>query len=329
MKHCYNSNPALEIDEFTIFQGAAVGLIGPNGSGKSTFLELLGFINRPSSGKIFFKGEPAGPFSESVRFRVTLLPQNSHLMKRTVFRNVAYGLKIRKDREDHRERVHEALDMVGLPPGMFAGRRWHELSGGEARRVALAARLVLKPEVLLLDEPTTGVDAASIQLIKDASMRARREWGTTLVIASHDLQWLYEVCDDILHLFRGCPAGSGNESILLGPWLPREDGLWEKPLGNGRSIAVTEPPDENAAAVVSSHNIAVELSCGGNADGTCFEGVVSRLILEKRTGLIIATILVGNLPITAKLTREKICEMRLCPGMHVNVHYSPDSIKWL
>ncbi len=69
--------------------------------------------------------------------------------------------------------------------------------------MALAARLALKPKVLLLDEPTASVDAASAQLIKEASLRARKELGTTLIVASHDWQWLYEICDEILHLLTG------------------------------------------------------------------------------------------------------------------------------
>jgi tungstate transport system ATP-binding protein len=96
---------------------------------------------------------------------------------------------------------------LGLDPDTFARRQWDELSGGEAQRVALAARLVLNPRVLLLDEPTASVDARSSELIRSASLRARNDWGTTLVIASHDREWLYDVCDEVLHLFKGVPAG--------------------------------------------------------------------------------------------------------------------------
>ena len=97
-------------------------------------------------------------------------------------------------------------------------RPWYALSGGETQRVALAARLVLKPNVLLLDdEPTAGVDGASAQLIRQASLNARREWGTTLIIASHDWHWLYDVCDEILHMYNGRIFGTGRESVVLDP----------------------------------------------------------------------------------------------------------------
>jgi tungstate transport system ATP-binding protein len=78
--------------------------------------------------------------------------------------------------------------MVGLAAG-FAGRRWHQLSGGEAQRVALAARLILRPRILILDEPTASVDISTTQCIREAALTARKQWGTTLLIASHDHNW--------------------------------------------------------------------------------------------------------------------------------------------
>ena len=90
--------------------------------------------------------------------------------------------------------------MVGLPPDKFSRRKWFELSGGEAQRVALAARLVLRPEVLLLDEPTSSVDVASAQRMHEAVLEAKNSWKTTLVIASHDQTWLHGVCDTYVDL---------------------------------------------------------------------------------------------------------------------------------
>lgn len=330
LKHFYNTHPALAIENLSVSQGAVIGLTGPNGSGKSTLLKLLSFIERPTEGEILFKGEPAEPFSDAVRFRVTLLTQTPYLMKRSVFKNIAYGLRIRGGRDNHRDRIFEALEMVGLSEG-FAERHWYELSGGEAQRVALAARLALRPEVLLLDEPTASVDAASMQLIRDASVQARREWGATLIIASHDREWLYEVSDEVLQLFRGRPAGSGDESVLLGPWHPRDDGLWEKPLHDGqRILAALKPPGKDAAGIIASNQMTIEIPGDGEtSQAVCLNGTISRLILERRTRLIIAAVLVGNVPVTAKFTRAQVRDMGLYPGQKVRMYYDPDSIKWL
>jgi tungstate transport system ATP-binding protein len=102
--------------------------------------------------------------------------------------------------------VDAALALVGLDPGRFAGRMWHQLSGGEVKRVALAARLALHPRVLLLDEPTANLDRDSAELVRRAVLAARERHGTTLVISGHDQIWLRAICDDILWLRDGSLA---------------------------------------------------------------------------------------------------------------------------
>ena len=205
MKHHYNGHPALDIDNFSIQPGTITGIIGPNGSGKSALLKMLAFIEKPGKGEILFKGEPAEPFAEHVRFQVSLLTQEPYLMKRSVFKNISYGLELRRDTHDLTNRVHDALSLVGLSGNDFSHRKWYELSGGEAQRVALAARLILKPEVLLLDEPTASIDAASAPIIKDTALPAQNKWGTTLVIASHDWEWLYDICEHVVPFVQGTP----------------------------------------------------------------------------------------------------------------------------
>jgi tungstate transport system ATP-binding protein len=329
LKHCYGNQPALWIESLTIPSASILGLIGPNGSGKSTFLKLLAFVERPTSGQIHFKGKPAAPFSDAVRFRVTLLTQEPYLMKRPVFDNVAYGLKIRGERHDRRERVYQALSWVGLDGEKFASRQWFELSGGEAQRVALAARLVLKPEVLLLDEPTASVDAASVQLIRDASLRARREWGTTLIIASHDWQWLYEICDNVRHLFRGHIFGKGMENIIFGPWQKNSGKNWKKMLQDGQYLVVSAPPNENAVAIIRPESVDICWPQKSSHDEeTALYGTLSRLNFEKSTGHIMATIMIGNLSFTAKLTGQQLNDLRLCPGQKVQITYDPNAVTW-
>ncbi|MBU1042124.1 MAG: energy-coupling factor ABC transporter ATP-binding protein, partial [Proteobacteria bacterium] len=101
----------------------------------------------------------------------------------------------------------EALALVGLDFAEFGQRSWRELSGGEARRVALAARLVLTPEALLLDEPTTGLDRASVLHVQQAVLAARESRGITLVISSHDVDWLKSCADEVLLMDEGRITG--------------------------------------------------------------------------------------------------------------------------
>lgn len=328
--HAYGDRPVLAIDRFEVQASSIVGLMGPNGSGKSTLLRLLGFVERPLEGRILFTGRAAEPFSSDVRFHVTLLPQDPYIMKRSVFKNVAYGLDLRGDRSLVQSRVREAMAMVGLSAGTFAHRPWRALSGGEAQRVALAARLALKPKVLLLDEPTASVDAASAQLIKDASLRARDTWGTTLIIASHDRQWLHEVCDDVVHLFEGRILGNALENIVFGPWAPRHDGFWEKRLADGQSVLVPAPPGADAAAILEIAFILDTPPTQTDHEGSsALAGVVSRLTLDPHSGDILATVIVANLPFTVRLHLEQAKKFNLLPGMRVYAAYRPDSIRWV
>jgi tungstate transport system ATP-binding protein len=328
LNHSYAGKTVLAIEHLEVQPASIIGLIGPNGSGKSSLLRLLGLIERPTQGQIFFNGLRVEPFSDEARFRITLLPQEPFLLKRSVLNNVSYGLKLRGNGRQVVQLAGEALARVGLAAKDFSQRPWYALSGGEAQRVALAARLALKPKVLLLDEPTASVDAASAQLIKEASLRARKELGTTLIVASHDWQWLYEICDEILHLFKGRIFGTGRETIIFGPWQDFGKEKWGKFLSDGQRLLVTPPPDREAAAVIDV------LSVSENGSTTAGEeivlsGTVSRLSWEKKMGQLSATILAGDIPFTVGLTFQQGKEHSIFPGKTVFIRYRLDQIKWI
>jgi tungstate transport system ATP-binding protein len=328
IKHLVAGQTVLEIENLTLQPAAIVGLIGPNGSGKSTLLRLLGLIERPTQGKIRFEGRRVEPFSDHARFSITLLPQEPFLMKRSVFKNVAYGLKLRGNSGDIGRRVSEALTLVGLATEDFAQRPWYALSGGEAQRVALAARLILRPKVLLLDEPTASVDAASAYLIKEASLRARDEWGTTLIVASHDWQWLYEICDEMVHLFKGKIFGTGRETIIYGPWRELGSGKQGKLLSDQQRLQVPPIPNKEAAAVICDVSVSKDDAITDAGD-IVLRGTVSHLRLERNTGRLFATIIVGNLPFTVGLTPQQEKEHIVFPGETVFIRYRLDHIKWI
>ena len=182
----YEGRTVLRLPELNIARGEVLALTGPNGAGKSTLLRLLAFLEEPASGELHFHGTPG----RAPRQEVTLLLQEPYLLKTSVFENVVYGLRVRGRRHDLREAAEAAMLAVGFAPEREMLRRpWKALSGGEPQRVALAARLILRPLVLLLDEPTSSVDAASAKAI-EAAVRQAALAGTTVVAASHDLAWL-------------------------------------------------------------------------------------------------------------------------------------------
>jgi tungstate transport system ATP-binding protein len=181
---------ALNLPELSVEPGEILGIMGPNGSGKSTLLRLLALLESPDEGEVWFDGRRALPDDIHARRQISLLLQNAYLLSRSVRDNVAYGIKLRGIADE--ARINAALKSVGLAPDVFARRSAAKLSGGEARRVAMAARLVIEPRVLLLDEPTAGIDEASLENIRLAVLSAQQR-GATLIIASHDELWLKNI----------------------------------------------------------------------------------------------------------------------------------------
>lgn len=327
--HRYDGAPVLTIGRWEMQAETITGVLGPNGSGKSTLLSLLGFIMPPTRGEICFNGRPARPFADAVRGKVALLPQDSFLLKRSVYQNIAYGLKALDRNGTSQERLVEAMLMVGLDWNAYARRPWYALSGGEARRVALAARLALRPEVLILDEPTTSVDAASVQLIKDAALHARRQWGTALVIASHDTDWLEDICTDTLHLYEGRPMGSGRRTLLFGPWEKQgPDAVMA--LTASQYFRAAKPPQDLLAAVVAieAKHLALQRPSRAVAEGQQrLRGLLLRISFEQSTGLRCAAVLVGNITLTVYLSDEAEPSLHQ-PGQSVQVIYDPSKVAW-
>lgn len=204
----YNGRPVLSVDSLSIEPGSITGVVGANGSGKSTLMRLLAFLETPECGTIHFDGELAvgqrknGSRLVEMRKHATLLTQEPYLLRRTVAENVAYGLHVRGV-VNTAPLVAKALEEVGLVPAEFMRRQWYELSGGEAQRVALAARIALAPRVLLMDEPTSSLDEESADRIRAASLHMRETNGTTLIIVSHDREWLSSIADAMIVLRKG------------------------------------------------------------------------------------------------------------------------------
>ena len=203
----YRGRTVLALDRLVIEERIVTGVRGENGSGKSTLLRILALLEDPVSGRVLFQGRPVSSRDRAARLQVTLLGQEPYLLKRSVLANVEYGLKARgMTKHEAGARAREALEMVGLDPGEYGPRPWYALSGGEAQRTALACRLALRPRVLLLDEPFNNLDADSALLITRAALTARDLWSATLVVVSHDGNWLDNSCDRIVSLRCGRQA---------------------------------------------------------------------------------------------------------------------------
>ena len=194
----------LNLSELDIRAGEILGIRGHNGSGKSTLLRIIALLEPPDSGTVLFEGRPAGTDDLYLRRQVTLLLQTPYLLSRSVASNVAYGLRVRgiRNASELQNRIAASLLAVGLDPAVFLHRRRHELSGGECQRVALAARLALRPRVLLMDEPTASVDQQSAERIALAARHAA-DSGSSVVVVSHDHEWITPLSDRLVTLREG------------------------------------------------------------------------------------------------------------------------------
>lgn len=329
--HYYNGRKVLRIPRWQVEADTLTGIAGPNGSGKSTLLSILGFVQKPSRGVIRFQGRPAEPFGETVRGKAALLPQSSFLLKRSVYRNIAYGLRMQpKVRKGH-ERIQSAMEMVGLDPDIFSRRPWYALSGGEARRVSLAARLVLRPQVLLMDEPTASVDVDSALKIKEAALYARRQWGTTLIIASHDTSWLADISDHTIHLFRGTILGNGKQTLISGPWRSNGEGSLSRDLSGGQSFEAKGAPEDmkSAVAAIEAQNVYLYRTPEKIPPGQHhLEGLLLRLNFEQSTGRTSAAVRVGGVVFDAYLPEDELAPFPYIPGGRIWMGYDPRAVVW-
>ncbi len=183
----YGRSVALSLEELTIEVGRLHLLSGPNGSGKSTLLSILALLTRPEQGEMFWGDERVSWNSgllNHLRRKVTLLHQSPYLFYGTVFDNVTFGLSVRGIRgNEAQQAVTDTLELVRLPG--FSNRKIDQLSGGEAQRVAMARALVIRPELLLLDEPLANVDNESARVLEEV-ISTLPDNGTTVVMSSHD-----------------------------------------------------------------------------------------------------------------------------------------------
>ena len=183
--------------------GELVGIIGHTGSGKSTFIQHLNALLQPSSGRILYNGEDINATKASrrnIKYKIGLVFQypEYQLFEETVFADIAFGPKNMKlGEEEIRERVYEAASFVGIDRDYF-DKSPLELSGGQKRRVAIAGVIAMRPDVLVLDEPTAGLDPEGCRQILSNICEYRRETGSTVFLVSHSMDTVAEIAERII-----------------------------------------------------------------------------------------------------------------------------------
>ena len=218
---------ALKDVSFEIQDGEFVGLIGHTGSGKSTLIQHLNGLIQASSGKIYYNGEDIyqdGYDKKGLRSKVGLVFQypEHQLFEVDVFSDVCFGPRNQGlSKEETEARAREALMLVGLEE-----RFWYqspfELSGGQKRRAAIAGVLAMRPEVLILDEPTAGLDPRGRDEILDEIAALHGEKGMTLVLVSHSMEDIARYADRIVVMNRGEKMFDGTPKEVFGHYKELE-----------------------------------------------------------------------------------------------------------
>ncbi len=199
--------------DFELAPGELVTLLGPSGCGKTTTLRMIGGFELPTRGRIMIGGEDVTFLPPNGRATATVFQSYGLFPHLSVFDNVAYGLRIRKvAREDLRRRVEEALALVGLAD--LAQRAPSRLSGGQQQRVALARSLVVEPEVLLLDEPLSNLDALLREQMRVEIRRIQKALGITAVYVTHDRVEAMSLSDRVIVMKDGVVRQIGTPNAI-------------------------------------------------------------------------------------------------------------------
>ena len=219
LRHVYSKgtpfeNIAIDNINTVLHSGELIGIIGHTGSGKSTFIQHLNALLPPDSGTIYCNDKDinADKFSRrDVKFQVGLVFQypEYQLFEETVYKDIAFGPKNMKLTEaEIDERVREAAGFVGIGE-VFMERSPLELSGGQKRRIAIAGVIAMRPGVLILDEPTAGLDPQGSRQILDNILSYREKSGSTVVIVSHNMDDVARIAERVLVFDRGSIAMDG------------------------------------------------------------------------------------------------------------------------
>ena len=243
---------ALKDVSLTIADGDIYGIIGMSGAGKSTLVRCINLLERPTGGEIIVDGQRLDTMTpaqlRAARRDITMIFQRFNLlMQRTCLRNVCFPMEIfGVKRADAEKRAHELLELVGLPDKADAYPA--QLSGGQQQRVAIARALATQPKVLLCDEATSALDPKTTRQILELIRDINQKLHITVVIITHQMSVVKEVCSHVAILDDGCVAEEGLVGTVFA--APRSEAGRRLVFPGGADAQVYNPEDERLVRLV-------------------------------------------------------------------------------
>jgi len=315
----FANSTAVEEFDLAVEAGEFVSFLGPSGCGKTTTLRMIAGFEKPSSGRIVLGGRDITNARPNDRNVGMVFQQYALFPNMTVGQNVGFGLKLKKaSREDIDARVQELLELIHLPDKGDAYP--HELSGGQQQRVALARALAIRPQVLLLDEPLSALDAKIRDELRNEIRRIQRQLDITTIYVTHDQEEAMALSDRVVVMSRGVmeqvgppfqiynyPATKfvasfvGKLNQIPGTVVDRET-----VQSNGNRLRTSTPIEEAVGASVNVMVRPEELDLGageenhfsGTVESVNFLGAIVRVRVEK-----------GDEAVTADLFNERLLEL--------------------
>lgn len=248
----FGGSVAVDGIDVDVAPGEAFGFLGPNGAGKSSTMRMIGAVSPPTAGELRVLGLDPAVDGPRIRARLGVVPQTDNLdLELTVAENLyVYGRYFGLPKATIRARAAELLDFVQLTDR--AGDRVEPLSGGMKRRLTIARALINEPEVVLLDEPTTGLDPQARHVLWERLYRLRQR-GVTLVLTTHYMDEAEQLCDRLVVMDKGRIVAEGSPAALIRQYSTREVCELRFPVLDGqpgpeRYVAALAPVLERGAA---------------------------------------------------------------------------------
>ena len=337
----YGDIVALTNVNLQIQKGEIFTLLGPNGSGKTTALRIMACIDTPTQGEFYFAGDKVTEtIRQNMRVQSTLVFQRTILFNTTVYKNLTYGLKLRgHSKTDMNEEIQAALKLVKLEG--YEQRVARSLSGGEQQRVSLARALVLKTELLLLDEPTANLDPQSAAIIEDTITRVNQDRGTTVVLATHNLfqaetltergailldGQIFEIGKIPVILKKASRAAqrfARLENIFSGPCQVLPDGTSRIDIGNNLYVDAAFQQSGYTTIYIRPEDIVLATTPFTSSARNVFSGSITSI--EDQESNVRIRVDVGK-PIIVQITKQSFEQLQLMLGTTIYLVFKASSV---